>query len=193
MWVMHPEQTHLKCQLDFHSSCSQSPCCAGKRRTHTVQAVSFKCTQHGSARRKAVKWGVFLLFCVVYSPWNRSDEELLQALPGEAGWDWTAPDRTAGAVFRRYARWRKVMAAQHTYLNPKLASARARGHVQRVWSLVLPQHFWSVRCSCGHPTSGGEMYCDVDFAQRKAQLLSTLFKALKHKHFEGEDCSIDVG
>lgn len=189
MRVMHPEQTHLKCHLDFHGSCSQSPCYAGKRRTHAVQTVSFKHTRHGNAQRKVVKWGVFLLFCVVYPPWNRSDEELLPALPGEAGWDWTAPDWTAGAVFQHDARWGKVMAARHTYLNPKLASTTAHGHIQHVWSLVLPQHFWSVRCSCGHPASGEEMYCGVIFAQ----LLSTLFKSLKHEHFEGEACSIDAG
>lgn len=37
------------------------------------------------------------------------------------------------------------------------------------------------------------MYCDVGFAQGKVQLLSTLVKALKHEHFEGQYCSIDVG
>lgn len=137
MWVMHPDQIHLKCHLDFHSSCSQSPCWAGKRKTHIIWAVSFKCTRHGNAQRKVVKCGVFLLFCVVYPPWNRSNEELLPALPGEVGWDWTANDWTAGAVFWGYARWRKVIAASRTYQNPKLASARAHECVQRVWSLVL--------------------------------------------------------
>lgn len=77
------------------------------------------------SQTKLVKWGVFLLFCVVYLPWHRSDEKLLPALPGEAGWDWTAPDRRAGTLFQHYARWRKVMAAQHTHLNPKLSLARA--------------------------------------------------------------------
>lgn len=37
------------------------------------------------------------------------------------------------------------------------------------------------------------MFCDVIFAQRKVQPLSTLFKALKCEHFEGEDCSLDAG
>lgn len=58
---------------------------------------------------------------------------------------------------------------------------------------VLLHDFWSVRYSCGLPRSREEMYCDVIFAQRKIQLLSTLFKALKHEHFEGEYCYIDLG
>lgn len=59
--------------------------------------------------------------------------------------------------------------------------------------IVLLYDFWSVRYSYGYPTNGGEMYCDVIFAQRKVQLLSTLFKVLKHEHFEWEDCYINLG
>lgn len=161
----NPEQIPLRCHLNFHCSCSQRFSCERKRRTHSVQAVSFKCTQHGSAQTNMVKWGVFLVFCVVYPSWNRSDEELLPALPGEAEWDWMAPDLTAGSVFCCYVGWRKVMTAEHTYLNPKI-------------SLCYCMSSGQLRYSWGCPTSRGEMYCDVIFAQRKVQLLSTSLKAL---------------
>lgn len=56
---------------------------------------------------------------------------------------------------------------------------------------VLLHDFWSVRYSC--PTGRGEMFCDVIFAQRKVQLLSTSFNELKHEHFEREYCNINLG
>lgn len=177
MWVMHPEQIPLRCHLNFHSSCWERSSCECKRRTYSIQDVSFKCTQHGSAQINMVKWNVFLVFCIVYPSWNRSDEvkhfqEKLKEIEHCL--------ITADTVFWCYVRWRKVMANKHTYLNPNISLCYCMTSGQWGTAVDVPQA--EVKC-----------FVMCFFAQRKVKLLSTSFKALKHEHFEREDCYINFG